>query len=168
MYPTPVLPSAPELGVQEFRMTEVNRKRHFMEDEVVHYLQRYRRYRRVATAFSIVNHATNSIGIALGIGGLGTLASGIGVPVAIGLEIGALGVSGIGGAFAFLSDKMNEKAEKNQKILTIAATKMNSLSECISTAIEDREVSNDEFSLINREVEKYLDLKRQVKSPTVK
>ena len=60
------------------------------------------------------------------------------------------------------------KAEKHEKIKTIASTKLNTISSHISKALTDNKVTDDEFRLILEELEKYKVMKEEVRTKTKK
>src|ERR1043165_4224553 len=102
---------------------------------------------------------------------LGTTASAIAVlstivaaPIAMvlqGLGIGA-GVFGVIGRV--VGRKFTTKAEKHEKIKTLAETKLSTISEYISKALEDGGISDDEYCLILHEFEKYNEMKEEIRS----
>ena len=60
------------------------------------------------------------------------------------------------------------KAEKHEKMKTIAFTKLNTIASHISKALSDNKVSDEEFQLILEELEKYKVMKEEVRSKTMK
>ena len=58
------------------------------------------------------------------------------------------------------------KAEKHEKIKTIASTKLNTISSHISKTLTDNEITDDEFRLILEELEKYKVMKEEVRTKT--
>ena len=53
---------------------------------------------------------------------------------------------------------------KHEKIYTLAQAKRNSVSELVSKALADKQISDVEFRIITREVEKYHELKAAIRS----
>ena len=64
--------------------------------------------------------------------------------------------------------KSTSKAEKHEKIKTIASTKLNTISSHISKTLSDNEVTDEEFRLIFKEWEKYKVMKEEVRVKTKK
>ena len=58
------------------------------------------------------------------------------------------------------------KLEKHEKIKTLAEAKLNSISDYVSKALEDDNISEQEFSLIISELEKSNNMKEEVRSKT--
>ena len=53
---------------------------------------------------------------------------------------------------------------KHEKIYTLAQAKRNSVNELVSQALADKQISDVEFRIITREVEKYHELKAAIRS----
>ena len=98
----------------------------------------------------------------LGIGGTSLLSTIVEAPVALGLEIAALrcGLASIGCKFG--GRRLQTKAKKHDEIRILAESKLSTISDHISKALEDHAISDDEFRLILSEVGKYQDLKTQI------
>ena len=64
--------------------------------------------------------------------------------------------------------KSTSKAEKHEKIKTIASTKLDKISSHISKALSDNKITDDEFQLILEELEKYKVMKEEVRVKTKK
>ena len=58
-----------------------------------------------------------------------------------------------------MSKRLERKVTKHEKIYTLALAKQNSVSELVSKALTDKKISDSEFAIILREVEKYHELK---------
>ena len=57
-----------------------------------------------------------------------------------------------------------QKAEKHEKIKILAESKLNTIHNHISKALLDNSISNEEFSLILSEIEKYKSLKEKIRN----
>ena len=64
--------------------------------------------------------------------------------------------------------KSTSKAEKHEKIKTIASTKLDTIRSHISKALSDNKITDDEFRLILEELEKYKVMKEEVRTKTKK
>ena len=53
---------------------------------------------------------------------------------------------------------------KHEKIHTLALAKRNSVNELVSQALADKQISDIEFRVITREVEKYHELKAEIRA----
>ena len=114
---------------------------------------------------SVVGLGALSIGLSSG--ALATALTGFGIvasPALAGVTLCGLGSVG----FAAASKRLNRKVTKHEKIYTLAVAKRNSINELISKALEDKSISDAEFRIISREVEKYHKLKAEIRAGVTK
>ena len=88
--------------------------------------------------------------------------------LSVGLSSGALAtaLTGFGQAsvgFAATGKRLERKVTKHEKIYTLALAKRNSVNELVSKALTDKSISDVEFRIISREVEKYHELKAAIR-----
>ena len=65
--------------------------------------------------------------------------------------------------FAAISKRLERKVTKHEKIYTLALAKQNFVSELVSKGLADKRVSDSEFTIIIREVQKYHELKTAIR-----
>jgi len=98
--------------------------------------------------------------------GVGVLATIIAVSIATAM-VGAAARVGvlclIGGQ---VNKKLALKLKKHEKIKTLAEGKLNCMSHHVSKALEDDYISEQEFSLVLLELEKFNNMKEEVRSKT--
>ena len=109
-----------------------------------------------------------TITLGAGAGGIALLSTVVASPIVIPLEGMTLftGFLSIKGKCSV--KKSTSKAEKHEKIKTIASTKLDTISSHISKALSDNEVTDEEFRLILEEWEKYKVMKEKVRAKTKK
>ena len=109
-----------------------------------------------------------TITLGAGAGGTALLSTVVASPVVIPLEGTALftGLLSIIGKYSV--KKSTSKAEKHEKIKTIASTKLYTISSHISKALSNNKVTDEEFRLILEELEKYKVMKEEVRTKTKK
>ena len=61
---------------------------------------------------------------------------------------------------------MTAKTRKHDQIRTLADVKLNTIDEYISKAIEDGDISHEEFVLINSELKKFNEMKEKIRAKT--
>ena len=93
-----------------------------------------------------------------------TALTGVGIVVtpAIGGVAALTGLSAAG--LTAVSKRLERKITKHEKIYTLAVAKQNSVSELVSKALADKTISEGEFTIILREVERYHKLKADIRS----
>ena len=109
-----------------------------------------------------------TITIGAGAGGISLLSTIAAAPAVIAIE----GVAHFTGLFSIIGKysvkKSMSKAEKHEKIKTIASAKSDTISSHISKALTDNKVTDEEFKLILEELEKYKVMKEEVRAKTKK
>ena len=151
-----------------YRLKIIREIQAFLEEEIKNREAFSKKYFRMA---NVVNTADNVlITITIGAGGTGAvlLATGVGAPFALALEISGVVtgvVSLIGNIF---SKKATTKAEKHLKIKTLATAKLDTIATHISKALTDDFISDEEFKLIMEEMNKYKALKEEIRNNTKK
>ena len=175
-----VLPSAPaydnaqqqlypmgelaQLNAEDFRLRKINDLLKELSDEAEHYRQVAKKYKR---AHSIVHSSAvglGSLSVGLSSEALASALTGFGVvasPALAGVAT-LCGLSSVG--FTFASKRLERKVTKHEKIYTLALAKRNSVNELVSQALADKQISDVEFRIITREVEKYHELKAAIRT----
>ena len=162
----PKLPTAPPIEDQGqgYRLQKISEIQAFLEKEVEERGKLSKKYFRAANIVDSVHTVLITITIGAGAGGIGLLSTIIAAPAIIAIE---------GVALLSIIGKYNvkwstSKAEKHEKIKTIASTKLNTISSHISKALTDNEIIDDEFQLILEELEKYKVMKEEIRTKTKK
>ena len=88
-----------------------------------------------------------------------------GIGFALGVSLGGVGlICGIASVITGSSaKKVSKKVIKHEKTLAICESKVNSIKDRISKALEDNKISDEEFHNILSEVENYSELKRSIR-----
>ena len=102
---------------------------------------------------------------------LGSTASSIAVmstivaaPIALALQGLAVGAGVFSVVGRVVNRKFTLKAEKHEKIKTLAEAKLNTISDYVSKALEDGYISDEEYSLILNELGKFNEMKEEIRS----
>ena len=84
---------------------------------------------------------------------------GLAVPAMLSLEIAAIVFGCMGACVKLVGRKLMSKAQKHYEIKTIGESKLNSVTKLISKALNDGQISTEEFQLVLCELDRYNDLK---------
>ena len=95
--------------------------------------------------------------------GDGLLTTIIATPVATGLQAGTIAFGLLGAGGRFICRKLEAKARKHDQIQVLAVSKLNSIDDRISAALTDDKISEKEFRLILSEVDKYNQMKAEIR-----
>ena len=169
-----VFPSAPpqlypmqeltQLNGEDFRLKKINDLLKELSDEVEHYRQVAKKYKRSHSMVHTSAVGLGSLSVGLSSGALATALTGFGIVASPALA-GVATICGLGSVgFAAASKRLERKVTKHEKIYTLAQAKRNSVNELVSKALADKQISDVEFRIITREVEKYHELKAAIRS----
>ena len=172
-----MLPSAPELypmaeisqiNVEDVRLKKISDLLKELSDEAEHYRQVAKKYKRTHSFVHSSAVGLGSLSVGLSSGALATALTGFGIvasPALAGVAT-VCGLASVG--FAATSKRLERKVTNHEKIYTLALAKRNSVNELVSKALTDKSISDVEFSIISREVEKYQELKATIRDGVTK
>ena len=89
---------------------------------------------------------------------------GITVPIMLPLEIIAIVCGCMGVCVKLVRRKLMSKTQKHYEIKTLGESKLNSIKDLISKALQDGQISESEFKMVLNEMEKYSELKQEIKT----
>ena len=160
----PEVPSAPPEESQSYRLEKIDEMEKFLRAEVDCRDNLTKRCKRRATTAMISDTSVITAITALEVASVVTLTTGVGMPVSIALASAGL-ILGFSSAIVHRVQKVfDSKAKKHDKIKTLAESKLDSISSLVSKAVEDANISHDEFQFILKEVEHYRVLKNQIRT----
>ena len=157
----PTAPSLyPELPVedgQNYRLQKISEIEQTLIKERDNRQSLYKKYKKTINVTDGVD--TTLISGSVIMGGIG-----IAVPFMLPLEIAAIvcGVAGV--CVKFVRRRLHSKAQKHYEIKTLADGKLNSVKDLISKALNDGQISQQEFKIILDELDRYNSLKDKTRS----
>ena len=92
--------------------------------------------------------------VGLTVSGVGLMSTIIAAPVALGLQAGAIVCGLLGAGGILVGRRLQAKARKHDLIRGLAESKLNTIADCISVALNDDKITEEEFRLILSEVDK--------------
>jgi hypothetical protein len=149
---------------QSYRLQEISQLKKRLEDDRDKRAELYKKYHRGVNALDGIDTALFTACMGMGMGGVGLLSTIIAAPVVLGLEIAALMCGALGMAGKFVSRRLAVKAKKHDQLRVLAESKLNTIADLVSTALVDGEISDDEFRLVVAEIEKYHQLKHEIRT----
>ena len=166
----PKLSTAPPIEDQGqgYRLQKINEIHAFLEKEVVTREALSKKYFRAAKIVDNVDTVLIAITLGGGAGGVALLSTVIAAPAVIAIEGVALFTGFLSIIGKYSVKKSTSKAEKHEKIKTIASTNLDTIASHISKALSDNKVTDEEFQLILEELERYKVMKEEVRSKTKK
>ena len=161
LYPTHELT---ELNAEDLRLKKISDLLKELSDEAKHYRHVAKKYNRSRSIVHTSAVGLGSLSVGLSSGALATALTGFGIVASPALA-GVATVCGIASVcLDVVSDRLERKVTKHEKIYTLAIAKRNSIIGLVSKALEDKRISDAEFRIISREVEKYHELKAAIRA----
>ena len=166
----PKLPSAPPIEDQGlwYGLQKINEIQAFLEKEVETRGSLSKKYFRARRIIDNVDTVLITISLGAGAGGIGLLSTVIAAPAVIAIEGVALFTGFLSNIGKYNVKMFTFKAEKHEKIKTIASAKLNTITSHVSKALSDNKIIDEEFKLILEELEKYKAMKEEVRTKTKK
>ena len=149
-------------------IAKINEIQAFLEKEEATREALSKKYFRAAIIVDNVGTVLIAITIGGGAGGVALLSTVTAAPAVIAIEGVALFTGFLSIIGRYSVKKSTSKAEKNEKIKTIASAKLDTIALHVSKALSDNKVTNEEFRLILEELEQYKVMKEEVRAKTKK
>ena len=131
----------------------------YLETELEKREQIFKKYKRTHSLLMQTNAISGTLSVLISGSAVGTSLTVVLIPVGVSL-------ASIGGFFGFVSvltgliaKKISPKLNKHLQTVSVCNAKLNTIKDLISKALQDNEISPEEFRLIMLEVEKYKQLK---------
>ena len=152
---------------ETFRLQQTCDALQKLENEAKHYKTVRKKYKRYHDFLSKVSVSAGTLSFISSVSGVGTALSGIGVRA--GASLGAFGLicgilSVLTGAIA---KNVSHKVNKHEQTVAICESKVNSIKDRISKALNDNKISDEEFHNIISELDKYNKMKRNIRNTTI-
>lgn len=151
----PTAPIYPELPVedgQNYRLQKISEIEKQLIRERDGRKALYKKYKRGINITDGVDTALISASVIMA-------GVGLTVPVMLPLEIVAVVCGCMGVCVKLVRRKLTSKAQKHYGIKTLGESKLNSIKNLISKALNDGQISEQEFKMVLDELDKYNDLK---------
>ena len=157
----PVLPNNPD--PINFRLQKSSEVLQNLEKEIKHYEEVRKKYNRARGICTKISVSGGLISVILSASGLGTSLTGFGAIV--GVPLGVIGgfFGGLSVGFGIASKKLSGKVSKHEQTAAIAKSKLNTINDLVSKALKDNVISDQEFSIILAELEKFQKLKLEIR-----
>ena len=169
----PSIPSAPEGEIHivegtahTYRLQKIGEVQKELDREREKRANLSKKYNRSVKIINGVDNVLIVSTMGLGVAGIGVLSTIIAAPIAIAMEACALAAGFLSIVGGQVNKKLAMKAEKHEKIKTLADAKLNTISDHISKALIDGVIDDKEFSLILSELEKFKKMKEEIRNKT--
>ena len=152
-------------SANEYRLQHISEIRKIIQDERRKRVDLSKRYKKSVRIIAGVDDALAAFTMVLGSIGIALLASAVVTsPVIIAIEATAL----TAGVLRVIGDQVNKRlskqVEKHEKIKLLAESTLSTISRYISKALNDGQISDEEYSLILSELDKFRELKENIRT----
>src|SRR5688572_30698151 len=124
------------------------------------------KYRKGVRIINVVDWISDLVALGSGVSSIAVMTTIVAAPVAVALQVVAAGASVFSTIGRVVNRKLTVKAEKHEKIKTLAEVKLNTITDYVSKALEDDNISNEEYSLILNELVKFNEMKEEIRNKT--
>ena len=151
-----------------YRLNVIRDVQKFLEEEFKQREAFNKKYLRIAKIINTVDNGLITVTLgAEGVGGA-LLLTGVGAPFSAALMISGVATGAISLIGNFFCRKITLKAMKHRDIKTLAAGNLKLIASHISKALTDDFISNEEFNLILEVMNKYKEMKEEIRNNTKK
>ena len=168
LYPEIPASAPPDDDNQAYRLKKIDELEKFLRDEIDKRDSLTKRFKRRATAATFSDTSVLAAITTLGAASIITLTTGVGMPISVVLASTGL-LLGLGSGILHKTRKIfDSKVKKHDKIKTLAESKLDSISGLVSKAIEDSNISHEEYQLILNEIKHYRTMKEEIRTKSKK
>jgi len=137
-----------DFTAQSYRMNMIESIQKELEMEREKRTVLIEKYNKGCTVIDVIQHGLVIGVIAFGATSLGAITTVVGTPLAITMDIGALTAGVLCLANNRIQKYLQTKMNKHEKIRSLVETKLYIISDYISKAIQDNDISEEEYSSI--------------------
>ena len=163
MYPDLQENNVNTINVHGFRLQKINEVQKEIRMEKNNREQTSKKYKKVINTFSFTETIIELAGVAAGSVGIAALVGGVTAPLGLVLEGIAIGCGGGTLITKYVNSKLRSKVKKHEEIRILAESKLNTINDIISRAIEDGNIDEDEFKLVLNEQKKFMEMKEDIR-----
>ena len=155
------------IKANDFRLHKINEVQKILEAERDKRSNLAKKYQRCNNIMAGIAYALDLAAVGLGTAGVALLTTVIATPIVIAMEGAALSAGGFSVASNLICDKViASKTKKHLQVMTLAESKLNTINDHISKALKDGYISDDEFTLILSELDKFYKMRDEIRSKT--
>ena len=168
IYPDLREPSAPPDEIQIYRLNTIKEIEAFLNTEIAERSRLEKKFKNCSSVTSYINYGLTATTIISGSGGIVSVATGIGIPISLGLGTISLVSSLTSGIVHKLSKIYYIKMTEHHDIAATAQTILDGIAILITKAIRDASINHEEFQQIVTEKQRYLTRKQELRSKSKK
>ena len=143
------------------KITDIQKEIERERDKRAGLIEKYRKGVRIIT---VVDYVSDLVVLGSSASSIAVMSTIIAAPVAVVLQGVAIGAGVFSIVGRVINRKFTLKTEKHEKIKMLAEARLNTISHCVSKALEDDYISDEEYTLILNELVKFNEMKEEIRS----
>ena len=154
-------------NVNKYRLDKINKIRNYFNNEIKERKDMIKKLNKYLVSFDYLDKIFIALSASFGTLSIASYASVVGTPAGIaGSSLTLIFTIGTGISKSLLNVTKKRK-KKHNKIIALAKNKLNTIDELLSSALNDSEISHEEFTNIINEANIYENIKENIKELTV-
>ena len=154
-------------NVNKYRLDEINKIRNYFNNEIKERKDMIKKLNKYLVSFDYLDKIFIALSASFGTLSIASYASVVGTPAGIaGSSLTLIFTIGTGISKSLLNVTKKRK-KKHNKIIALAKTKLNTIDELLSSALNDSEIRHEEFTNIINEANINENIKENIKELTV-
>jgi len=146
-----------------YRLQKINEIEHYLQNQSEARRILSKKYHRANKIVNTTDGVLSTAAIGLGVTGVALLTTVIAAPIVLIMEGVSIGTGFLSVLAKITNKKLQTKEDKHRRIYILAESKLNSIHNHVSKAITDGYISDEEFSLVLEEAEKYREMKEKLR-----
>ena len=158
--------SSLERTANKYRLDEINKIRDYFNNEIKERKDIIKKLNKYFVSFDYLDKIFIALSASFGMLSIASYASVVGTPAGIaGSYLTLISTKGTGISKSLLN--VTKKRKKHNKIIALAKNKLNMIDTLLSSALNDSEISHEEFTNIINEANIYENIKENIKELTI-
>ena len=160
-------PSSSESTASKYRLDEINKVRDYFDNEIKERKDIIKKLNKYLVSFDYLDKIFIALSASFGTLSIASCASVVGKPAGIaGSSLTLIFTIGTGISKSLLNVTKKRK-KKHNKIIVLANNKLNMIDTLLSSALNDSQISHEEFTNIMNEANIYENIKENIKELTI-
>ena len=153
-------------NLNKYRLDEMNKIRDYFNNEIKERKDIVKKLNKYIVSFDYLDKIFIALSASFGALSIASYASAVGTPAGIAGSFLTLIFTTVAGISKSLLKVTKKRKKKHNKIITLAKNKLNTIDTLLSSALNDFEISHEEFSNIITEANIYENIKENIKELT--
>jgi len=156
--------SSQECQAHNYRLQKINEIQAILTDEVQKRTILSKKYHKWVNILGAVDDVLVGSTMVIEAISVALLATAVSAPIIIPIQVVVIGIGALVTVGSQIRKKLSKKEGKHERIAVLAEGKLSAVSGCISKALNDGEISEEEYSPIVSELDKFREMKKEIRA----